>query len=71
MRSKDVLRFTLDLSALLKAGLPIDRALGIILDTIEKQKFREMAEDILKSVHGGTDLSGALARHPAVFRNFT
>ncbi len=68
--SKDVLRFTLDLSALLKAGLPIDRALGIILDTIEKQKFREMVEDILKSVHGGTDLSGALARHPAAFSEF-
>ncbi len=68
--SKDVLRFTLDLSALLKAGLPIDRALGIILDTIEKKRFREIVEDILKSVHGGTDLSGALARHPGVFSEF-
>ena len=68
--AKDVMHFTQDLSALLKAGLPLDRALGILIDTLERQAMRDIVRDILKSVQGGSDLSNAIAKHPGPFSEF-
>ncbi|WP_373499512.1 type II secretion system inner membrane protein GspF [Desulfococcus sp.] len=68
--AKDVMLFTQDLSALLKAGLPLDRALGILIDTLEKQAMRDIVQDILKSVQGGSDLSNAISKHPGPFSDF-
>ncbi len=64
---KDVLIFTQDLSALLEAGLPVDRALVTIMEVTEKEKLKEVIEDILKSVQGGSYLSDALAKYPKIF----
>ena len=68
--TKDVMLLTQDLSALLKAGLPIDRALTILIDTLEKQALRDIVRDVLKTVQGGSDLSGAIAKYPAAFSDF-
>jgi len=67
---KDVLVFTRDISALLEAGLPVDRALSILIDVAEKDRFKDVVRDILKSVQGGAYLSDALAKHPGVFSTF-
>lgn len=64
---RDVMMFTLDLHALLQAGLPVDKALTILINVAEKEKFREVVADILKNVQGGNSLSEALAKHPHVF----
>jgi general secretion pathway protein F len=68
--SKDVMVFTQDLAVLLQAGLPLDRALSILIDVAEKERFREMIRDVLKSVQGGAYLSDSLARHPEAFSDF-
>ncbi|HPJ67731.1 MAG TPA: type II secretion system inner membrane protein GspF [Desulfobacteraceae bacterium] len=68
--TKDVVIFTQDLSALLEAGLPVDRALHILIDVVEKAKFKEILKDILKTVQGGSYLSDALAKYPKVFSKF-
>lgn len=68
--AKDVMLFTQDLSALLKAGLPLDRVLGILMDTSEKQAMRDIVEDILKTVQGGSDLSNAISKHSGPFSDF-
>ena len=68
--TKDVMLFTQDLSALLKAGLPIDRSLGILIDTLERERLREIVRDVLKTVQGGSDLSGAISRYPGAFSDF-
>lgn len=65
--ARDVMRFTQDLYALLDAGLPVDKALSILISVAEKETFREMAGGILKHVEGGSSLSEALSRYPAVF----
>ena len=65
--SKDVMIFTQDLATLLEAGLPVDRALSILMDAAEKDPVREMVGNILKTVQGGGYLSDGLARHPKVF----
>jgi general secretion pathway protein F len=65
--TKDVMIFTQDLSVLLEAGLPLDRALSILKDAAEKERFKEVVGDMLKTVQGGGYLSDALAKHPRVF----
>jgi len=68
--TKDVVIFTQDLSALLGAGLPVDRALQILIGVVEKEKFKEVIQDILKTIQGGGYLSDALAKHPKIFSTF-
>lgn len=68
--SKDVMVFTQDLAVLLGAGLPVDRALSIMIDAIEKDRFKAVIGDILKSVKAGTYLSDAMAKHPEAFSDF-
>ncbi|MDM8516996.1 type II secretion system protein GspF, partial [Desulfobacterales bacterium HSG16] len=49
---KDVMNFTQDLCALLQAGLPVDRALSILTDSVENKRFSSIINDMLKSVQG-------------------
>jgi general secretion pathway protein F len=68
--AKEVIAFTQDLSLLLEAGLPVDRALAILIDVVENRNFKEVINQVLKTVRGGSYLSDALARHPKVFSPF-
>ena len=68
--SKDVMVFTQDLATLLEAGLPVDRALSLLIESAEKEQFKMVVNDILKTVQGGGYLSDALARHPKAFTSF-
>ncbi len=67
---KDVMLFTQDLATLLQAGLPVDRALSILIDVAEKNSFKEMIRNILRIVQGGGYLSDALAKYPHAFSIF-
>lgn len=68
--SKDVMVFTQDLATLLEAGLPVDRALSLLIEAAEKKPFKKMVGAILKTVQGGGYLSDALAKHPKAFTSF-
>ncbi len=68
--SKDVMVFTQDLATLLEAGLPVDRALSLLIESAEKKPFKMVVGDILKTVQGGGYLSDALAKHPRAFTSF-
>jgi general secretion pathway protein F len=62
-----VIRFFFDLSDLLSAGLPVDRALGLIAGNQTNKRFQRIVHDLLESVQGGNDLSGALSQYRDVF----
>lgn len=62
-----VIRFYFDLADLLVAGLPVDRALGLIAGNQTNKRFQKMVNDLLESVQGGNDLSGALTQSRDVF----
>ena len=62
--------FTQDLTALIEAGLPLDRSLKILFEATENPKFKEIVKEILKAIEGGIDLSEAMGKHPKVFSNF-
>lgn len=68
--SSDILLFTQDLCALLKAGLPVDRSLSILKDVTDNPRLSTVIDDILNSVRGGSYLSDAIARHPRIFSEF-
>ena len=68
--SKDVMLFTQDLATLMQAGLPVDRALSILIGAAEKEPFKEIIRNILRIVQGGGYLSDALAKHPQAFSVF-
>jgi general secretion pathway protein F len=65
--SRDLMVFTQDLHALLEAGLPVDKALSILIQVAEKEKVKNMIAGILKSIEGGNSLSEALGKYPKVF----
>ncbi|MFZ2445026.1 MAG: type II secretion system F family protein [Syntrophobacteraceae bacterium] len=62
-----VIRFFFDLSDLLLAGLPVDRALGLISTNQTHKGFQRIVKDLLEDVQGGSDLSGALGKFRDVF----
>ncbi|RMH57053.1 MAG: type II secretion system F family protein [Candidatus Hydrogenedentota bacterium] len=65
---KDLLIFTRILLTLLKARLPLDRALLITRDQTENEFFRGILSSIHHDVTAGVPLSQALAKHPRTFR---
>ncbi|MCJ8499370.1 type II secretion system F family protein [Desulfatitalea alkaliphila] len=67
---KDVMLFTQDLASLLGAGLPVDRALSILVGVSEREAMQATVADILKMVQGGAYLSDALAKYPRIFSEF-
>ncbi len=66
-KRKDVLFFTQELSTLLNAGIPLDRALQITAELTERPPFRSLILDVLRIIKGGRSLADSLAAHPSHF----
>src|ERR1700722_16571982 len=64
---KDVLFFTQELSTLLNAGVPLDRALGITAELTEKGGFRSIVLDVMRILKGGKSFADSLGTHPLYF----
>ena len=68
-RRRDVLFFTQELATLLKAGVPLDRALSITSELTERAAFCSVVLDLLRVLKGGKSLADSLATHPEYFSN--
>jgi MSHA biogenesis protein MshG len=66
---EELLMFTRQMAALSKAGIPLTRAIGGILDSLRNPLLIRVLEDSLKQLESGRPLSMAFARHPKVFSN--
>ncbi|MEO8097523.1 MAG: type II secretion system F family protein [Acidobacteriota bacterium] len=66
-KRKDVLFFTQELTTLLSAGIPLDRALTITAELTTRAEFRSLILDITRLIKGGKSLADALAAHPSHF----
>jgi general secretion pathway protein F len=64
---KTLLVFTQELATLLSAGLPIDRSLSLLGTLTENSRMREVAQEVLKRVEGGSSLAEALGQYPGIF----
>ncbi len=63
VRPRDLLAFTQQLATLFEAGVPLDRALGILEELAPSPRLRVIVGDLLRSVRSGASLSEALAKH--------
>ena len=62
-----ILTFTTELSALLSAGLPLDRSLNILSEISESGEMKDIIQSVLKSIREGSSFSDALQKHPKIF----
>ncbi len=62
--------FTQELATLLGAGLPLDRALRILVDLSDNPRFAGLTGRVLEKVQGGAALSDALEAQSGVFSRF-
>ncbi len=61
--ARDLLTFTQQLSTLVDAGIPLDRALTILGDLSVSPRLRQIVQDVGQSVRTGSTLADALSRH--------
>ncbi|MDD5034557.1 MAG: type II secretion system F family protein [Methylococcaceae bacterium] len=67
----DVTLFTHELLTLLQAGLPLDRAFGVLMElTASQPPLNGMIGRVLEAVKGGAQLSDALEQQTGVFSRF-
>jgi len=64
-----VLTFTTELSALLGAGLPLDRSLNILSEISDSREMKAVIMAILRDIREGNSFSDALRKHPHLFPN--
>ena len=67
---QEVLSMTSELAVLLRAGLPLDRALKVLIDMAVQPQMQFLLNDLLKAVKGGKALSLALQSHEQIFGSF-
>ncbi len=67
---KDVALVTREFATLLEAGLPLDRALEILINLAEGEGVRKLLERVLEAVRGGASLADALAAQGRSFPRF-
>ena len=67
MRQRDLLLMTRELSTLLSAGLPLDRALSVLVGLTTKAELHQAIDQILQKVKQGKSLAEALADYPKIF----
>jgi general secretion pathway protein F len=60
---REVVHFTQELAALLKAGLPLDRSLQALLDVTSRPAMKTILSQVLRDLEGGKTLADSLARH--------
>ena len=63
----DLLLFSRQMYTLLKAGVPIMRALAGLQESTQNPAFAAVIQDLRESLDSGRELSAAMRRHPRVF----
>ncbi len=65
--NKDLISFNQELLVLVKAGLPIVKALDSILESAERGKLTEILQAVREDIKGGAALSEAFEKYPRTF----
>jgi len=66
----DLMLFSRQMYTLLKAGVPIMRALAGLQESTQSPAFAVMLQDLRESLDSGRELSSAMKRHPTIFSPF-
>jgi len=75
IKPRDIIEFAINLSVMLRAGVPLLTAITDISETIENRRFRKRIVEIKRMVELGSSLSASLSAHsdifPEIFINLT
>ncbi len=66
----ELLSFTTELAVMLRAGLPLDKSLKVLIDMADQPTSHLLLSDLLKSVKGGKSLSVSLENYQDTFGGF-
>ena len=69
-KQQDIIDFTRQMAALLKAGIPLRRALIAQRDQARSPGLKEALRQIVESIESGMRISDAFSRHTTVFPEF-
>jgi type IV pilus assembly protein PilC len=67
VKLEDLMIFSRQLAALVKAGIPLVKSLNILFAQVENHYFKEIISTIFTDIEAGKSLSDALTTHPDVF----
>jgi MSHA biogenesis protein MshG len=70
IKPEDLMLFSRQMHSLLKAGVPIMRALAGLQESSTNKTFTAAVKDVRESLDAGRELSLCFARQPAVFSQF-
>lgn len=67
---QDIANITRELGTLLRAGLPLERALVIMATLSEGERLQQMLENVRKQIKGGATLADAMQAQEGIFNRF-
>ena len=67
---KELVVFTYQLEAMIKAGVPLSQSLEMLAAQASSSAFREVVRAVKQQVASGSSLAGALHDHPAAFTSW-
>ena len=67
IKSEELCTFTRQLATLIQAGLPLLKALEVMIRQEKNLRFKEVLEKICEQVRSGNTFSDGLLQHPKVF----
>ncbi len=67
VKTQDLIIFTKNLSGMIKAGLSLFRALGVLEKQTKSPTFNKVLNSLSNEINGGGTLSSGLAKNPKVF----
>ncbi|MDD5492128.1 MAG: type II secretion system F family protein [bacterium] len=67
VKNEDLILFNVQLANMIAAGLSLLTSLRTLTKQVENRKFREVIQDVYRSIEAGGTFSESLARHPKVF----
>ena len=70
LSEEQIANATRELSTLLRAGLPLDRALGVLISLAEGEPISELLVNVRKEVNGGASLADAIESQGGAFNRF-
>ncbi len=63
----DLIMFSRQMYSLTKAGLPLDRSIKGLKQSLTNPRFREVLEEVIVSLENGQTLATSLGQHPKIF----
>lgn len=67
VKTKDLTIFTRQLSTMISAGVPLNRAFYTLQEQTDNQYFKTVIGDVAKQIEGGVSIGDALKKYPDIF----